>query len=317
MSPLVSFLLPAYKIQHLGESIESILSQSFTNFELVIVNDCSPDDIDGIVEKYQDERIRYYKNEKNIGGESLVNQWNYCLSLAQGEWTVMASDDDLYHPDYLQEMINLSKEYPFNDIFHCNMFQIDNEGNITELCAQVCEHETWLQNAYYRLTYKRTEALQDYFFRTEALIKIGGFIFFPFATFSDITTAITIAGSKGIICSSRYLFKWRNNGLNISSNPNTCKKRILSCEKMYEWIMNYYIKNNIYMDDDVSQWIKVRFSEDIRQHTLMAEMQMVQMMPTNDLKSLIKLKNWPYKLLERSYVRRNRLIRIKRDILHQ
>lgn len=167
MSPLVSFILPAYKGQHLAEAIESIMNQSFTDFELVIVNDCSPDNIDGIVARFQDERIRYYKNNENIGGDSLVKQWNLCLSFAKGEWTILASDDDIYHPDYLQEMIHLSEKWPQNDVFHCNILIIDDYNNVTDVSPQISEHETCLQNLYYRLTNSRVEALQDYFIRLE------------------------------------------------------------------------------------------------------------------------------------------------------
>lgn len=103
MSPFVSFILPAYKGRYLSEAIESILNQTFTDFELVIVNDCSPDDIDGIESTFVDSRIRYYRNESNIGGKDLVAQWNRCLALARGEWTVMASDDDIYDKSFLKE----------------------------------------------------------------------------------------------------------------------------------------------------------------------------------------------------------------------
>ena len=306
----VSFLIPAYKGQHLAETIESILNQSFTDFELVIVNDCSPDDIDGIVAQYNDSRIRYYKNKENIGGENLVKQWNHCLSFAKGEWTVMASDDDIYHPDYLQEMIRLTLEYPNNDVFHCNILQINDSGEITEVCAQVSEYESWLQNAYYRLTYSRTEALQDYFFRTEKLKSTGGFINFPLATFSDIATILSIADNNGIICSSCYFFKWRNNGKNISSNPLTCKTRISACEHIFDWITQQFEKHKNH-DDEVSNWIKERFIQDIRHKTISSEQILIQQMPIDHLKEMLELDPWPYKLLERDYAVRNKFVRIK------
>ena len=314
MLPKISILIPAYKGEHIQEVIASILNQSFTDYELIIVNDCSPDDIDGIVNKFNDRRIRYYKNEKNIGKKNLVSQWNQCLSYAKGKWTVMASDDDVYHPEYLSEMVRLTQEYPDNDVFHCNMLQINDSGEITEVCAQVSEHESWLQNAYYRLTYSRTEALQDYFFRTEKLKSLGGFINFPLATFSDIATILSVAVKNGIICSNRYLFKWRNNGKNISSNPSTCKTRIYACEQIFEWISQQFEKYKDY-DDEVSNWIKERFIRDIRYHTISAEQFMVQQMPIEHLKELLKLDPWPFKLLERKYVVRNKYVRIKNKLL--
>jgi glycosyltransferase involved in cell wall biosynthesis len=62
-----SILIPVYKSKYLKECIDSILMQTFNNFELIILNDDSPEDIDNIVSSYQDNRIRYYKNDKNVG----------------------------------------------------------------------------------------------------------------------------------------------------------------------------------------------------------------------------------------------------------
>ena len=66
-----SFVLPAYKARFFREAIESILNQTYSEFELIIVNDASPEDLDSIVNSYSDERIRYYRNKENIGGRDI------------------------------------------------------------------------------------------------------------------------------------------------------------------------------------------------------------------------------------------------------
>ena len=81
-----SFVLPAYKATFLKEAIDSIIAQTYTNYELIIVNDASPQDINSIVNSYHDERIRYYINNVNIGGEDLVEQWNHCITYAKGDY---------------------------------------------------------------------------------------------------------------------------------------------------------------------------------------------------------------------------------------
>ena len=60
-------MLPVFKAKYLSESIDSILNQTMSDFELIIVNDQSPDDIDSIVFSFNDSRIQYDINEKNIG----------------------------------------------------------------------------------------------------------------------------------------------------------------------------------------------------------------------------------------------------------
>ncbi|MGZ3810617.1 MAG: glycosyltransferase family 2 protein, partial [Mucilaginibacter sp.] len=69
---LFTIAIPAYKSQFLEECIASILGQTCTDFELIIVNDCSPQPVEEIVNKFIDPRIHYSKNEVNIGAENLV-----------------------------------------------------------------------------------------------------------------------------------------------------------------------------------------------------------------------------------------------------
>ena len=77
-----SFVLPAYKAAYLKEAIDSILNQTYKEFELIIVNDASPEGVDAIVRSYDDPRIQYYVNAENIGGKDLVAQWNYSITYA-------------------------------------------------------------------------------------------------------------------------------------------------------------------------------------------------------------------------------------------
>lgn len=70
---LVSIAIPAYKERYLAEAIDSALGQDYTNIELIIVNDHSPSDLKSIVKKYNDKRIKYYENKRNLGKRSIVN----------------------------------------------------------------------------------------------------------------------------------------------------------------------------------------------------------------------------------------------------
>lgn len=130
MSLKYSFVLPAYKAAYLRESIESILNQTYREFELIIVNDASPEDLSSIVDNYQDERIQYYVNETNLGGTDLVAQWNHCITFAKGEYLILASDDDVYHPDYLEKMNVLVDKYPKVNVFRSRVQHMNADGFI-------------------------------------------------------------------------------------------------------------------------------------------------------------------------------------------
>ena len=84
LSPKVSVLIPTYNYAHiLDETIESVLAQTYTDFELIIVDNCSQDNTEHVVSKYLiDKRVSYHRNSQNIG---LAGNWNKCLELARGQ----------------------------------------------------------------------------------------------------------------------------------------------------------------------------------------------------------------------------------------
>lgn len=99
-NPLVSVLLPVYNAQEtLKESIDSILAQSYTFFELIIIDDGSIDSSNKIILSYSDSRIRYYRNEDNKG---LIYTLNKCISYAQGVYLARMDADDIMYPERLE-----------------------------------------------------------------------------------------------------------------------------------------------------------------------------------------------------------------------
>ncbi len=115
-TPRVSVLLPLYntKEEHLRECIESILAQTFSDFELIIVND-SPDNsqLDTIVSSYQDERIRYYRNSKNRGISATRNKM---LDLAQGEYLAVMDHDDICMPTRFEKQVEYLDTHPHTGV---------------------------------------------------------------------------------------------------------------------------------------------------------------------------------------------------------
>ncbi|NVN89334.1 MAG: glycosyltransferase family 2 protein [Desulfuromonadales bacterium] len=103
----VSVCIPTFKYgRFIAETIESILCQTCTDFELLIIDDNSPDDTADIVSRYaqQDARIRFSVNPENLG---MVKNWNYCLSQARGDYIKFVFGDDLLAaPDALNRMVS-------------------------------------------------------------------------------------------------------------------------------------------------------------------------------------------------------------------
>ena len=107
-NPMVSVCIPTYRgASVLADTINSVLSQTYPHFELVIVNDNSPDNTDDIVASYNDPRIRYARNETNLGPQE---NWNKCLELAQGKYFKLLPHDDLLEADCLEKQVSLLEE---------------------------------------------------------------------------------------------------------------------------------------------------------------------------------------------------------------
>ncbi|MCU0963697.1 MAG: glycosyltransferase [Burkholderiaceae bacterium] len=101
--PLVSIVLPTYKRAHvLPHAVRSVLAQTYANWELIVVDDNSPDDTAQVVKGFADPRIRYVKNDPNL---RLPRALNRGFSLARGEVLTWTSDDNLYAPRAIEAMV--------------------------------------------------------------------------------------------------------------------------------------------------------------------------------------------------------------------
>ena len=235
--PKVSFILPAYKAQFLREAIASILAQTYTDFELIVGDDCSPQGLKAIVDEFNDPRLSYYCNETNIGGKDLVAAWNKALSYAKGEWVVCAGDDDVYHHEYLQEMMSLVGRYPQVDAFHCHMVVIDQFGNWRKMGTPRAEYECGLEMLYYRgILRMDSQRIGDFMYRASKLRRMGGYVNTKRAWCSDAATAIAMSLENGACCAGKTLYYWRSSEANISSQIGDYANKLQSCCEFYNWL---------------------------------------------------------------------------------
>lgn len=125
MAGLVSIIMPSYNTaSFISESIQSVLAQSYEDWELIIVDDCSPDDTDQVVKPYlSDERIKYLKNEKNSGAAVSRNR---ALREAKGKWIAFLDSDDLWMPDKLKKQVSFMENNGYH-FSYTNYAEIDTE----------------------------------------------------------------------------------------------------------------------------------------------------------------------------------------------
>lgn len=129
---LVSIVLPVYNGEkNVATSIESILQQTYQNWELIVVNDCSTDDTLAVLEKYQkiDSRIHLLSNAVNL---KLPQTLNVGFAAAKGDYYTWTSDDNRYKPEAIARMVEELQADPSLSMVYANYTTIDSKGNSLE-----------------------------------------------------------------------------------------------------------------------------------------------------------------------------------------
>ena len=123
---LVSIIMPNYNCaKYLPDTINSVLNQTYQNWELIFVDDCSTDNSLEIIKGYNDPRIRVFQNEKNSG--AAISR-NYALREAKGRWMAFLDSDDLWEHEKLEKQL---------------AFMVENKYSFTYTYYKVCNNGEW------------------------------------------------------------------------------------------------------------------------------------------------------------------------------
>lgn len=138
---LVSIITPSYNTgKYILETITSVKNQTYKNWEMIIVDDCSSDNTKSILDKLEDCRIRVYYNSENKGAAYCRNK---ALKLAKGQWIAFLDSDDLWYPDKLEKQLEFMKgnNYYFSYTKYCEIDQAGNElGKIVSGPKKITKH---------------------------------------------------------------------------------------------------------------------------------------------------------------------------------
>lgn len=239
-----SFLLPAYKVSFFEEALGSILGQTYTDFNVIVSDDCSPEDLKSVVDKFNDSRVSYRRNEKNIGAEHLVDHWNQLLDMTDAEYIIMASDDDVYDSRYLEEMDRLVNLYSEINVFRPRLRLIHGDGKEfwREKVLDECEVIDRKKIISLIVTEKFVSGIPQFVFKRQALVDMGGFVYFPFAWFSDDAT-VEFLSANGLALSTQILFSFRYSGLSISTrrivSDNEWKGKLFSTAEYMKRVLDW------------------------------------------------------------------------------
>ena len=251
-----TFLLPAYKPDFFEEALRSIKNQTYSDFNVLVSDDCSPHDLKSIYDDVcgDDARFSYRRNEVNMGSKSLVSHWNLLVDMCDTEYFILASDDDVYEPIFLEEVDKLARKYPKVDLIRARVKKINEKGDVlfqdVPLQEKVAQVEFTSQIFYNNVI----QCIANYVFKKEILKSFGGFVDFPLAWFSDTATVLNMS-NHSVVNTKDILFCFRHSTQNISFRGETKKtnyKKALAATLFRTWFSKYMDVLNTHKNLSVS-----------------------------------------------------------------
>ncbi|MFC2043376.1 glycosyltransferase family 2 protein [Chloroflexota bacterium] len=135
--PKVSVIIPAYnQADFLVESVQSVLDQTYSNFEVIVVNDASTDKTDEVIRRLDDPRIKYIMHKENRYAAAARNTG---IRAAQGELIAFLDADDIFQPQKLQTQVSYLIDNPDIGLTYCSRFEIDETGRILKIAKAPIE----------------------------------------------------------------------------------------------------------------------------------------------------------------------------------
>ena len=210
----VSVIVLTYNRAHMvSEAIDSILNQTFKDFELIVVDNESVDNTEEVIKSYTDERIRYFRHQNN--GLVAVNR-NYGISKANGEYIAFCDDDDLWMPEKLErqvKLLDLNKEL---GLVYSDSYIMDENGNL-ERDTSLSSSRLLRGNVFDKLFQSNFIPMLTVMIRREVLSKVGGFD--PkYIIAQDYDLWLRIAEHYPIDFTEEPLAKYRIHGGSVSRN---------------------------------------------------------------------------------------------------
>ncbi len=172
--PLVTIAIPTYNRADgfLRQALASAIGQTYRNIEIIVSDNCSIDDTESIVGSFHDSRIRYFRQDTNIGAN---NNFNFCLAQATGEFFLLLQDDDLIDADFLEACVSQMTSNRGYGIIRTGTRIINAQGDVIFESPNMVEGLPTTDFFLGWFSGKTSLYLCSTLFNTKRLMEIGGF----------------------------------------------------------------------------------------------------------------------------------------------
>ena len=248
----ISVIMPNYNCeQYVGNAIKSVLSQTYEDFELIIVDDCSTDSSRDVIDSFQDTRIKKVFFEEN---EHMYYAYNYAIGIADGKYYAIIDSDDYWHPDKLKKQVEYMEEHLECGACFTLVNVVDEDDNIlTEYDTdrvKLFEVKNQSRREWIRYFYFRGGCLchTSAFIRREVINKVGiyNYSLVQIADF-ELWTRIVKKYDIYVLQEKLATYRWFRSGKNFSAPSDTVNIRSTS---EFAFVMSRYF-------DDISDELLV------------------------------------------------------------
>lgn len=221
----LAIVIPAYKGAYLSKTLESLACQTNKNFAVYIGNDGGETDIEKIVLGFTNRlNITYQSFKDNLGGISLVKQWERCFALTQQEeWLWLLPDDDYADSECVELFYRYLEKHDF-DVFRFNVQFVESNGTVFKTNAALSGVQAAFDNLIEKLSFSRPSTVAEFIFNRQQFDQTG-FTEIPMAWGTDDILWFSMGKEKGIHgCNDAYVYL-RQSHLNISNNYTSLAKK--------------------------------------------------------------------------------------------
>uniref|UniRef100_A0A832DUR0 Glycosyltransferase n=1 Tax=candidate division WWE3 bacterium TaxID=2053526 RepID=A0A832DUR0_UNCKA len=226
-APRVSVVMAAYNArEYLREAIESVLNQTFKDFEFIIIDDGSTDDTVEIIRSYRDPRIVLHERSH----QGLIATLNYGIKIARGEYIARMDTDDVSEPRRFELQVKFLDSHPDHAVVGTTTQIIDTKGRTIDISAEPLRHEEIVQG----LLVRNVLAHGSVMMREDAVRKVGGYD--PEAIHAeDYDLWVRISREGKLANLPQPLFKWRLNPQGISVTKSKIQRQTVERIKDRQW----------------------------------------------------------------------------------
>lgn len=239
----LAIVIPAYKARYLPEALQSIAGQTDRRFQVYVGDDCSPEPLADIVKQFTGSLpVRYHRFEANLGGKSLVKQWERCVHLTTEPWIWLFGDDDFMDKNCVAAFYAERQRHQESEVYRFNTIWVDGSSRPQSTSPVHPVEETGADFLRARLAGTRNSTLQEIIFSRLAWENGGGIPDFPLAWCSDDAFIAQLGRRHRIRTITGPHVYWRLSDLNISNSRSTAstRQKISASNAFTRWVAAYF-----------------------------------------------------------------------------